>query len=927
VSSADPDLWPKIQAALEAALPADPDERPEILERLCGEDSILRQEVESLLRAHDASDGFLATSAESFAAPYLTHAADRTPERAGVVVGRYRLIEEIGRGGMGTVWLAERADGQFEQRVALKLVKRGMDTDEILARFLRERQILARLEHPNIARLLDGGVSVDERPYFVMEHVPGVPITEHCDARRLPIRERLELFVVVCRTVGYAHRNLVVHRDIKPSNVLVDSSGAIKLLDFGIAKLLGDEDAAPMLMTRQSSGLMTPEYASPEQLAGERVTTASDVYQLGALLYELLCGCRSSSPTESNDGGSPPSARIRRTHAITRRGGRVDTVDPDVIGDRRSTSPDKLRRQLRGDLDSIVLRAVRREPDRRYPSAEDLAEDIDRHLSSQPIRFGGDRLSYRTRKFVRRHRLSVTTALGGLALTIGLVAFDMARVRAERDRARHEADKAMETAQLMGRFLEGWSPDASDRGQVSTEKMLRDAALRAERELRNRPEMLAATLSVLGDFHTTVGEWNAADSLLAHAQELQEVLFDEPNADLATTLARRGRLYRTLGDHERAEAALQRALSLHTALLGPRHLETLRVRRELAILRRQQEKWDESERLARAVLGEMREEERAVSPLALETATELGYALFQQARFDEAIEILRPTLARQRAIFGEIHASTLFTIRALGSAHRDRGDLDEAEALYREALRIARVLYGEEHQETERAFFVLALVLQRREDLEEAETYARQTLALHERIHGPDHYEKWADIGLIGTIRLDRGDEVEAERDLRIVLDGERASGREPTPELGDVMNRLAYILVRRGAGDADIVYREAVALDEARPAGSPIFVTDGIHFLAWTEHRRGDLREAEEDYRRALALYRRQLPDGHAYRASAASGLGAVLLDLGHLPQARRYLREGLTQWEAHAPPEPDPIREVRDLLARADSTAGASR
>jgi tetratricopeptide (TPR) repeat protein len=609
---------------------------------------------------------------------------------------------------------------------------------------------------------------------------------------------------------------------------------------------------------------------------------------------------------------------------ITGRGGKATAIDADAIGDRRSTSPDKLRRRLRGDLDAIALRAVRREPDLRYPSAEDLAEDIERHLASQPIRFGGDRFSYRARKFVRRHRLAVTTALGALALTIVLVAFDMARVRAERDRARHEADKAMETAQLMGRFLQGWSPDASDRGVVSSEKMLRDAAVRAERELQGRPEMLAATLSVLGDFHTTLGEWSAADSLLSRAQDIQEGLFDDPSIDLATTLGRRGRLYRTRGDHERAEAALQRALQLHRALLGPRHLETLRVRRELAILRRQQERWEESEDLAREILGAMSEEDRAVSPFALETETDLGYALFQQARFDEAIEILRPTLDRQRAIFGEIHASTLFTIRALGSAHRDRGDLDEAEALYREALRIARTLYGEEHQETERAIFVLALVLQRKEELAEAETYARQSLALTERIHGPDHFERWAVIGLIGTIRLDRGDEAEAERDLRIVLDGERASDPEPNVGLGDFVNRLAYILVRRGAGDVDIVYREAVALDEARPAGSPIFVTDGIHFLAWAEHRRGDLREAEDDYRRALALYRRQLPDGHTYRAAAASGLGAVLLDLGRPTEARRYLREGLTQWEAHVPAEADRVREVRQLLASADSTAG---
>ncbi|HEU4464602.1 MAG TPA: serine/threonine-protein kinase [Gemmatimonadota bacterium] len=924
MSSATPDHWPEIEAALDAVLAAAPEERAEILRRTCGHDETLRREVESLLAAHETAGGILDTSAESFAAPYLARATDSSAtDHAGMVIGRYLLVEEIGRGGMGTVWLAERADGQFEQRVALKLVKRGMDTDEILARFLRERQILARLEHPNIARLLDGGVSDDGRPYFVMEHVSGVPITEHCDARVLAIEERLRLFTVVCRAVGYAHRNLVVHRDIKPSNVLVDKSGEVKLLDFGIARLLADDGADRTLTMGAGLGFVTPEYASPEQIGGDRVTTASDVYQLGALLYELLCARRPARAVQNQRVEiRRPSTATRKTDSRSRDG--QSSVNASEAALQRGTTPERLRRRLRGDLDAIAMRALRTEPERRYPSAEALAEDVERHLASLPIRFGGDRISYRARKFVRRHRLAVATGAGAVVLTIGLLAVDMARVRAERDRARHEADKAMETAQLMGRFLQGWNPDASDRGVVSAEKMLRDAAVRAERELRGRPEMLAATLSVLGDFQTTLGEFGAADSLLERAQTIQEGPSDEPSVDLAATLARRGRLYRVLGDHGRAEVSLQRALSLLEVSLGARHLETLRVRRELAILRRQQEQWEESEGLAREVLAAMTEEDRAVSPFALETATDLGYALFQQARFDEAIEILRPTLERQRAIFGEIHASTLFTIRALGSTHRDRGDLDEAEALYREALRIARALYGEEHPETEAAIFVLALTLHREEELTEAETYARRSLALSERVYGPDHFMKWGRITLVGAIRLDRGDEVEAERDLRIVLGG--VSGRAPDPGLGDVLNRLAYILVRRDAGDAATLYREAVALDDARPAGSPIFVTDGIHFLAWAEHRRGDLEDAEADYRTALGLYRTQLPDGHSYRAAAATGLGAVLLDAGRSPEAERYLREGLGQWEAHVPREPDRIREVRELLARAASARSDS-
>ena len=828
-----PERWSRIEAALEAALLTPEAERGALLDRICGDDAELRGEVESLLAAHAASEGFLATSAESFAAPVVIAAAAREPaDRPGQIVGRYRLLEVIGRGGMGMVWLAERADGQFEQKVALKLIKRGMDSEEILARFLRERQIQARLEHPSIARLLDGGVSDDGRPYFVMELVVGRAITEFCAARRLSREERLRLFVVVARAVGHAHRNLVVHRDIKPSNVLVDEQGEVKLLDFGIAKLLGDEGDA---MTGVTGRLMTPEYASPEQRTGGQVTTASDVYQLGVLLYEVLTG--------------------HRPHAS------------GAISQER----------LKGDLDTITRRALREEPDRRYPSADDLAEDIERHLAHLPIRFGGDRFSYRAAKFVRRHRLGVSTTIGLLALTIGLVAFDATRVRRERDRARHEADKAIEVGQLMASFLQGWSPDASDRGEVSTRKLLGDAALRARRELVGRPEILAATLSILGDFHTTVAEWQAADTLLADALSIQQRLDAGPTADLAATLARRGRLRHKTSRFEEAIAALNQSLAMYRDLLGRRHPETLRIQRELSSVYRTWKRPGEAVALLEDILASLDESAADPTPFGLEVQSELGYALYQQAKYDSAIAIMRPALESQRALFGPLHLSTLTTVRMLGSALRDRGDLEEAEQLYREALRISIALYGREHIETVGALFTLSLALARMGKLEEAERLAREFLLLGERAY-PDESASWYGRGFLGGILLDRGDFAGAEEMLRRGLALAQRGAPTNDPDRADLLNRLAYLALRRGAQDAERVYREAVDFDAARPPNLPDFVSDGVHFLAMAEQQRGDLAAAAEDYRRALTIYQKQLPADHPYRVAAARGLEEVL-------------------------------------------------
>jgi len=841
-----PDGWDRVEAALEAALEVDPENRPTLLDRLCAGDVELRQEVDSLLAAGVPDDDFLELPLETFAAPYLDHVAQDPVEvdYPGETVGRYRLIESIGRGGMGTVWLAERADGQFEQRVALKLIKRGMDTDEILQRFLRERQILARLEHPEIARLLDGGVSEDDRPYFVMEYVAGEPITEHCDRRRLSIDGRLRLFIHACQAVQYAHRNLVVHRDLKPANVLVTEKGEVKLLDFGIAKLMSDDLDA----TRAGAEavLMTPEYASPEQVAGEPVTTASDVYQLGVLLYELLSGHRPHSTrgrltTDVRravlESVPPrPSTAIRRVTSIVHRDGVTEEIEPRVVTERRGTNIERLRRRLRGDLDTIAMRALRKEPDRRYPTAEDLARDVERHLSHLPIRFGAEDFVYRAGKFLRRHRIGVATAAAVVLLAAGGASFYTVQVRGERDRARQEAAKATETAQIMGRFFQGWNPDAADRGQVSARQMITEASRRAELELRNQPATLAATLSVLGDLQTSLAEWQAADSLLGRALAIQELLYDGSNADMAATLARRGRLLDFMGEHEAAEASYRQALEQYRSLLGPRHVETLRNQRALAVLLGKVNKLEEAEAMLRDVMTKIPEADRATSPFALEASTELGYVLFLRARFDEAVGVLRPTLEQQRRLFGDTYGPSVNTMRALGSALRDRGDLDEAEALYRDVVRITSTLYGDERLEMLYAITVLSIVLDRKGELEEAERLARRAQALAERIYGPDQYET-AGAGLPGIL-LNRGDRNESERLLRRGLAITRRSFPAGHLDEGDHLNRLAYILVARGAADGDAFYREAVTFDRARPPGSPIFASDGLHFLAWAQHQ-----------------------------------------------------------------------------------------
>ena len=903
--------WQQVEAVLGALLDVPTKERPALLERLSADDQSLKKEVQSLLDAHRRAGDFLESSAAAFAASHMADADDSSVQTQGrgIVVGRYRLIEEIGRGGMGAVWLAERADGQFDQRVALKLVKRGMDTDEILARFRRERQILARLEHPNIARLLDGGVSDDGRPYFAMEYVLGVSITAYCDKRSASVEERLRLFIPVCRAIDYAHRNLVVHRDLKPSNVVVGDDGQVKLLDFGIAKLLGDGDDEGH-HTGGASQLMTPEYASPEQVAGSRITTASDVYQLGALLYELLTGHRPGP----GDRITPPDKR-QPTMAFPLVRPSVAVKQAVTTAAARATTPERLQRRLKGDLDAIVLTSMRNEPEQRYPTAAAIADDIERHLALEPIRFGSDTVSYRASKFVRRHWMRVVSAALILIAVIAGVSVYTIRMAQERELAQLEAAKSAQNAQLLAGFFENWHPDAADRGAVNSPSVVRDAVVRAESDLRDKPEMLAAALSVLGDLLTSLHETHAADSLLQRALTMQQ-RERAPSADLAATLFRRGRLHFVMGEFDAAILSLRRSHGIYLRVFGPRHPETLRAQREIALNLREVGKISEAEGLLRDVMSSLEATGSQSSPFGLETAGALGYTYFLEARYDEAISILRTTLDRQRSVLGERYGPTLGTMRWLGSALRDNGNLDEAEQLYREAVRIARQLYGNDHQQTIWGEQVLSMLLERRGELEEAETLARHEIASSSRIFDADHPHVVFEKARLGGILLDRGNWREAEILLREGLAKMRRLYPPDYPDLADLLNRLAYISVERNATDANELYRDASTFDRKRPAGAPVFVTDGLHFLAAAQHRKRDLQIAESTYRRALAMYRKQLPPGHAYRAATELGLGAVILDAGRPREAEPFLREGLRQWQLNRAHDSTRIAEARALL-----------
>jgi len=541
--------WQQIEKLLATALDEpEPAKRTLLLDRICANDPDLRAEVESLLAHDQPSQSFIESPAYTFAAELLTDELGRQLENQHI--GAYKIIREIGRGGMGAVYLARRGDDAFDKQVAIKLIKRGMDTDAILRRFVMERQILAQLDHPNIARLLDGGTTPDNLPYIVMEYVDGLPITEYCDHHQLSTNERLNIFRVVCDAVQHAHQNLVVHRDLKPSNVLITRDGIPKLLDFGISKVLEAElSALPIEPTRTEFRMLTPDYASPEQLRGEKLTTTSDIYGLGVMLYELLTGVR---PHRANDSGPHELARMvceqepaKPSRAISDFELRNSELKTSGTAEPNPNPEPEIRnpKSLRGDLDNIVLMALRKDPQRRYVSAAQLSSDIERHLTGLPVMARKDTFKYRAGKFVKRNKVGVgATVMVVLSLITGLaVAISQARIANQR---RAEAERATAGAERTSRFMQSfldyanpaWFARGKGRRDVTVREAIDDAATRIDTELADLPEVRADLHYTIGLVYSSHGDPQAYDRHMRESLDLYRQALGEEHPKVARAL-------------------------------------------------------------------------------------------------------------------------------------------------------------------------------------------------------------------------------------------------------------------------------------------------------------------------------------------------------------------------------------------------------
>ncbi|MGE0552807.1 MAG: tetratricopeptide repeat protein [Gemmatimonadales bacterium] len=916
----DSNRWARAANLFEQLADQSTAERAEALDALAASDPELHQIVTSLLRGdaagHSGFDGGLAAAAYLVDDPGPSTAGPTLDQTVGSTIGPYRILRELGHGGMGVVFLCEREAEGFRKLVAIKCLASRRAGEHQVRRFLRERRILAGLTHPHIAQMHDGGITDAGEPYLVMEYVEGERLDRWCDERRLELAQRLRLFVTVCDAVQYAHQQLVMHRDLKPGNILVTAEGHVKLLDFGIAKLVEDPESETDPETNTSRAL-TPDYASPEQLRGDPVTAATDVYSLGVVLFELLTGRR---PWEASGSRSrllsfeldPPRAstivRERRSSA----------AELEERASRRGATAAQLERRLRGDLDNILERALAREPGQRYASVQTMLEDLRRHLDGLPVLARRHSRPYLLAKFARRHAVGAAAAAAAtIALVVGsTAALWQARVAAfERDAARAEAEKARRVTEFLVSVFREADPATARGANMTAREILDRGARRVDQELAAVPAVRATVMRALGNVYAGLGEYATARTLLERSYEQHAVLLAPNDPELADAVHALAALaFDTKGNAD----------SLYAVALDIRERASRRDAAAIAdelhglAMSKMTSDTTAADSLLRQALDIYRLSPGREAELG-NTLNDLALLRHHQGHYPEAERLYEAALSVKHATLGADHPAVFITMSNLGWLRQLMGRYDAADSMLRATLEGRRRVLGPDHPEVARTLAGLAEVAGLSGRSADAERYQIEAMAIQERTYGPADNRVIGSLSLLARIRGAQGRWRAADSAFREAERRYRQRGEDRSVAMARLINdRAALFEQARDYSGAAAQYRRALELYRDNLGARHAFTGLVLGNLATALLYQDSLAAAEEAFTAAAVILREAYSPEHGSLGPVLIGLGTVELRTGRLERSEATLREALRLVEAALPAGHWRIAQARIRLAR---------
>ena len=885
-------MWGRVEELFHLASERAPENRDLFLAKECGLDDNLKARVKELL-ASCTNEDHLATAIREeselvFEQPGALHEGER--------VGAFCVKRMLGRGGMGNVYAGTRDDGQYQQEVAIKLLRPDMAGAESVKRILAERQILAGLNHPNIARLLDGGVTGQGLPYLVMEYVDGVPIDEYCRQRMLNIPERLVLFQQVCAAVQYAHHNLVIHRDLKPSNILVTKEGVPKLLDFGIAKLLSEGEVNnPVAVTRLAERPMTLDYASPEQVLGKATNMATDIFALGTLLYELLSGCR---PYETRD-----------THPLEaqRRICELEPIRPSVHN-----------RLLSRELDDIVRMAIRKEPQARYSSVERFSADIQNFLEGFPVAAAKGDTRYRAAKFIQRHKWGVSLAaaavllLSAFAVGMAVLAVNYAR---ERDSAKLQSSRAEQVTQFLTDLFKASDPFRA-KGQTLTAKELLDAgAKRIGKELQTQPAVRVRVREAIGLAYEHLDATDRAEDLYRSAVDDATQAYGGQAKETARQLRYLGDAQRQQSKLPEAEKHLRESLAILDLGKGGED-EKANILNNLGLVLQERGQAFEGEKLFRRAVGLAGQFGKDPSDM-LTMKSNLGGICVDLGRYKDAEVIFRQVLEQRRALLGKDHPQVYRSMQRLGHLLELNGAYEEAETLDRAAILNFTRLLNAQHSDVLVTKNNLALVLQETGRTPEAEEMLRFSLATGLRNLPPGHVTTMLAEVRLGALLTQKGEWVEAEQLLVESTKTVRRSMGTTLKNAATVLSRYGRLKLAKGKTDeAEPLFEEALLIERKRRGDEHPTTADFYFDMGNLRTAQKRYPEAERFYQQALAIDRKMLPAGHLQTAAHLLGYSRILRSMGRSAEAEPLAREAFASRKVHMSVNSWPVREAEKEL-----------